>query len=234
MGLPSENRPVAPSNGTFDNDYPPGASEPQSHAQEDAGDTEVRNAPVQPETPGRLPEANSEQQLAERPRGGSRKPSGAVKEQRMCGKCGTHLTGQFVRALGGTYHLECFTCHVSFHPLIYSRRPSPFLTLLRIVTKSWRPSSSLYRTSHQTSTHYVRLTTSADLTCFVTLAKVHFEDHTSLLWTGSTTSSISPAASVRPSLVHKTHTTSTKAMCIVITTTRQNLRRNATDVRLPS
>ncbi|KAK3111990.1 Rho-type GTPase activating protein Rga1 [Teratosphaeriaceae sp. CCFEE 6253] len=31
--------------------------------------------------------------------------------QRMCGKCGRSLTGQFVRALGDTYHLECFTCH---------------------------------------------------------------------------------------------------------------------------
>lgn len=31
---------------------------------------------------------------------------------KICGKCGEGLTGQFVRALGGTYHLECFTCHV--------------------------------------------------------------------------------------------------------------------------
>ncbi|KAI9695599.1 MAG: hypothetical protein M1820_008524 [Bogoriella megaspora] len=39
---------------------------------------------------------------------GGRKNSGAM---RMCGKCQGHLTGQFVRALGDTYHLECFTCH---------------------------------------------------------------------------------------------------------------------------
>lgn len=32
---------------------------------------------------------------------------------KICGKCGEGLTGQFVRALGDTYHLECFTCHVS-------------------------------------------------------------------------------------------------------------------------
>lgn len=38
-----------------------------------------------------------------------RKPSG---QQRTCGKCQKHLTGQFVRALGDTYHLECFTCNV--------------------------------------------------------------------------------------------------------------------------
>ncbi|KAF9699417.1 hypothetical protein EKO04_002619 [Ascochyta lentis] len=36
------------------------------------------------------------------------KPKRAGK---ICGKCGEGLTGQFVRALGGTFHLECFTCH---------------------------------------------------------------------------------------------------------------------------
>ncbi|THX96957.1 GTPase-activating protein-like protein of the rho/rac family [Aureobasidium pullulans] len=38
------------------------------------------------------------------------RPNGK-QSNRMCAKCGGHLTGQFVRALGGTYHLECFTCH---------------------------------------------------------------------------------------------------------------------------
>lgn len=37
-----------------------------------------------------------------------RRPSG---QQKMCGKCHQPLLGQFVRALGDTYHLECFTCH---------------------------------------------------------------------------------------------------------------------------
>lgn len=32
---------------------------------------------------------------------------------RTCGKCSQPLLGQFVRALGDTYHLECFTCEVS-------------------------------------------------------------------------------------------------------------------------
>ena len=31
---------------------------------------------------------------------------------RVCKKCGEPLTGQFVRALGGTFHLECFKCRV--------------------------------------------------------------------------------------------------------------------------
>jgi hypothetical protein len=32
---------------------------------------------------------------------------------RLCRKCNESLTGQFVRALGGTFHLECFKCNVS-------------------------------------------------------------------------------------------------------------------------
>lgn len=32
---------------------------------------------------------------------------------RVCRKCGESLTGQFVRALGATFHLECFKCEVS-------------------------------------------------------------------------------------------------------------------------
>lgn len=45
-----------------------------------------------------------------RPGGGSgaKSPSGT----RICKKCGESLTGQFVRALGGTFHLECFRCEV--------------------------------------------------------------------------------------------------------------------------
>jgi hypothetical protein len=40
---------------------------------------------------------------------GTRRPSGT----RICGKCGEPLAGQFVRALDNTFHLDCFTCHVS-------------------------------------------------------------------------------------------------------------------------
>ena len=46
-----------------------------------------------------------------RTNGGSvaKTPSGTL---RVCRKCGEPLTGQFVRALGGTFHLECFKCQV--------------------------------------------------------------------------------------------------------------------------
>ena len=128
---------MAPSNGTFDNDYPPGANDSShaglAHGRQDGGDAEVGHE-SQHETPHRMPDTHGEQQLAERTRGGNRRPSGTAKEQRMCGKCGTHLTGQFVRALGGTFHLECFTCHVSSYALTSSETLRP-LTSSRTATK---------------------------------------------------------------------------------------------------
>ena len=42
--------------------------------------------------------------------GGGKASHGAP---RICKKCGEALTGQFVRALGGTFHLDCFRCRVS-------------------------------------------------------------------------------------------------------------------------
>lgn len=38
------------------------------------------------------------------------------KSTRTCAKCQGPLTGQFVRALGGTYHLDCFKCRVNAVP----------------------------------------------------------------------------------------------------------------------
>lgn len=40
---------------------------------------------------------------------GARTASGQL---RICKKCGEPLTGQFVRALDGTFHLDCFKCRV--------------------------------------------------------------------------------------------------------------------------
>lgn len=37
-------------------------------------------------------------------------PGKSTGKGRICRKCGQQLDGQFVRALGGTYHLECFRC----------------------------------------------------------------------------------------------------------------------------
>ena len=83
MGLPSEdNRPPGTVNGTPYEDE-------QSREQVPAnGDTTL--------------------EIRDKAKAVGRRPSG----QRTCGKCQQHLAGQFVRALGDTYHLECFTCHV--------------------------------------------------------------------------------------------------------------------------
>lgn len=43
-------------------------------------------------------------------KGRSRSRTNSNKGHRTCRKCGEALTGQFVRALGGTFHLDCFKC----------------------------------------------------------------------------------------------------------------------------
>lgn len=48
----------------------------------------------------------------ERNRSRTRNGRTASGQMRMCKKCGEPLTGQFVRALGGTFHLDCFKCRV--------------------------------------------------------------------------------------------------------------------------
>ena len=59
----------------------------------------------------RSPVESDHDQHLRTPRDKSTK-SGSSRSSKVCGKCGEPLTGQFVRALGDTYHLECFTCHV--------------------------------------------------------------------------------------------------------------------------
>lgn len=52
----------------------------------------------------------------ERERDRERRREGVSEGSRgsMCAKCGLPMTGQFVRALGTVYHLDCFRCQVSF------------------------------------------------------------------------------------------------------------------------
>lgn len=38
--------------------------------------------------------------------------NGSHGSKRICGRCGEPLLGQFVRAMGGMFHLECFMCRV--------------------------------------------------------------------------------------------------------------------------
>jgi hypothetical protein len=78
--------------------------------------------------------------LSDPPKEGAPKPKGRSK---TCGKCGEGLTGQFVRALGDTYHLECFTCHVRRFDM-HKQMASVILTsFCRIAARSLPPSFSL-------------------------------------------------------------------------------------------
>lgn len=61
------------------------------------------NAPWSDELPRKSAERNRSRQRS------GRSASGQV---RTCKKCGEQLTGQFVRALDGTFHLDCFRCRV--------------------------------------------------------------------------------------------------------------------------
>lgn len=50
---------------------------------------------------------------------------------RICKKCGEPLTGQFVRALDGTFHLDCFKCRVrSLQPSVVQAVLTTLLTKL--------------------------------------------------------------------------------------------------------
>lgn len=54
----------------------------------------------------------------DRPRQNGRPNKSPGSSHRVCKKCNEPLTGQFVRALGATFHLECFMCEVGASPLI--------------------------------------------------------------------------------------------------------------------
>jgi len=121
MGLPSEDRPPGAANGLF---YDEHASAPQG-SQVNGGQTTLPYRQYsgtdigagQTDGSGVQGDGMVERNPRERLRANGRRPSG---QQRTCGKCGQHLTGQFVRALGDTYHLECFTCRVGLRVLACS------------------------------------------------------------------------------------------------------------------
>ncbi|KAM0283616.1 hypothetical protein ACHAQH_002394 [Verticillium albo-atrum] len=61
-----------------------------------------------PKTPDR--DDTRSRPSGERQRSRQRSGRSASGQQRICKKCGEPLTGQFVRALDGTFHLDCFKC----------------------------------------------------------------------------------------------------------------------------
>lgn len=68
--------------------------------------------------------------------GAGAKPS--IGSRRVCKKCGELLTGQFVRALGGTFHLDCFRCRVCYDTT--SAALCTDACISRIAGRSWPPS----------------------------------------------------------------------------------------------
>lgn len=117
MAVPSDDRPPGAVKQTYYDDQQPA---PQDTAPLANGQANLSFRPHdQPESSALSPtshdrsrpsvDAPNEGGSKERSKSNGRRPSG---QQRACGKCQRHLTGQFVRALGDTYHLECFTCHV--------------------------------------------------------------------------------------------------------------------------
>lgn len=113
--------------------------------------------------------------------GSSRTASGQV---RICKKCGEQLTGQFVRALDGTFHLDCFRCQVRFFPFprLVERNPSRMHMLMqqnRIVVRLSRPSSSQPTTEVAArNTRFAKRTTSGASASFATIAAAPSEDRT--------------------------------------------------------
>jgi len=152
-----------------------------------------------------------------RPRG-SRAASG---QTRICKKCGESLTGQFVRALDGTFHLDCFKCRVSSEPLLHALALLTGMISCRTVVRLSPPSSSPLTTrTAGVNTHSARQTTSVGLVCSVISAAERFEDPTSRHLSGNTTSITSRVPCARQCLGHRTATMSTTVRCIAIITTQ--------------
>ncbi|RDW60245.1 GTPase-activating protein [Coleophoma crateriformis] len=61
-------------------------------------------------TRGREGDEDMSKTSGERERSRNRHRRQGSGQVRICKKCGEPLTGQFVRALGGTFHLDCFRC----------------------------------------------------------------------------------------------------------------------------
>lgn len=78
------------------------------------------NSPLPPSGWAEDPSNGSD---ANRPRPRNGRSTSA--QTRLCKKCNLQLTGQFVRALDGTFHLDCFKCRVMQPPPSLSSPFSP-------------------------------------------------------------------------------------------------------------
>lgn len=154
---------------------------------------------------------------------GGRSASGAT---RLCRKCREPLTGQFVRALGGTFHLDCFSCQVSSIRDIFSDHPrnGRVLTAIgRTAARSWLQSSFPLKTRRmEGSSPYVRLITSvASIYCASNVVALS-EDRILPRSNENTISSILPAQCAPPCSGRRIAITSTRERCTAIIITRHN------------
>ena len=120
------NRSISPTPPSNHKDQYPHAYSDQSHIgaqRQDFQNTQRSHGqqPSEPPSTDALREARDgpsentrELPVRERPRVNAAANS---KPQRICASCGQSLTGQFVRAIGGTFHLECFRCRVRLNGL---------------------------------------------------------------------------------------------------------------------
>jgi hypothetical protein len=94
------------------NGYGPDPRNPMSQP-ELRGPMQETRGPISPvgSNNGRDRDNDPHKDSGERERSRTRRKGSA--QLRMCKKCNEPLTGQFVRALGGTFHLDCFKCRVS-------------------------------------------------------------------------------------------------------------------------
>ena len=119
----SHQPPSLPSNVAYSgraNGYGPVDVPRQRNGSSSASNTQVANGKP---LPSNEPRNGRDRHLAQdRPPRERSRPNGAAGGKsggsRICKKCDQPLTGQFVRALGGTYHLECFLCRVGISPII--------------------------------------------------------------------------------------------------------------------
>ena len=158
--------------------------------------------------------------------------NGSTTAKRICDRCGEPLLGQFVRAMGGMFHLECFMCRVS---LLAITTWVPLLTEQRTVDRSWRRNFSRSMMKRAAaSIHYVRLITFDGWTSFATSAEVLFVGPISRHSTANTTLNISPAQFAQLYSAHKTAITNMQGKCIATITTRHSSRNAARAVKRQS
>ena len=93
---------------------------------------------------------------------GSSSSASTATSAQPCSACGLPMSGQFVRALGSVYHLDCFRCRVCVtYRSILRTYLMPFALSLRIATASLLKSSFPSRVRMEGNSRFASVTTSS-------------------------------------------------------------------------